>query len=146
VDLDIQDYSLSYAFYPVMQDQFALGLGLGARVLDIKAALRAEELGLRESAEVTGPLPFAELDIRYVFASNWRLAASLGYFTVKIDQLEGSQVLGRLGVEWLFLRNLGLSLAGSWSRLDADVDDADWHGSARLDFVDVRLGLSLRAL
>ena len=102
-------------------------------------------LGLRESAEVTGPLPFAELDIRYVFASKWRLAANLGYFKVKIDQLEGSQVLGRLGIEWLFLRNLGLSLAGSWSRLDADVDDADWHGSARLDFVDVRLGLSFRA-
>jgi hypothetical protein len=145
VDLDIQEYSLSYAFYPVMQKRFALGIGLGARVLDIRAALRAEELGLRESAEVTGPLPFAEVDIRYAFASNWRMAASFGYFTVEIDQLEGSQVLGRLGFEWLFLRNLGLSLAVSWSRLDADVDDEDWRGSARLDFVDVRIGFVLRA-
>jgi hypothetical protein len=131
---DVIDYRLGYSYWPIRKDRTAFGVGLGVRVLDISVGLEVEELELVEEREVTGPLPFLDLQLRQALGSRLRLLAELGVLAVEVDNLSGEQLLARIGIEHMTFQSFSFGGAFALSNVDTDVEERGFHGEVVLDF------------
>lgn len=137
-EFDIETLTVSYHYFLVLHDRVAFGIGGGLRNYDFRIAAAVNQLGLAESADVSGPLPFVSVDWRYGLSPRWRLRANAGYFDIEIDQYNGSQVLAGLALEFKALEHLGFGVAGDIGQLDVDVDANRWDGAIDSDIVGLR--------
>ena len=119
---DVTQYYVDYAYFPWVKESWAAGFGLGVRVIELSATLAWTEQDLERSteAEGTGPLPYIYFEYRRLFSDDWRFVAGLGWLQVKVGDIDGSQYVGRLGIEYLLGRHWGFGLAGNYSAVDAD--------------------------
>ncbi|PWB68987.1 MAG: hypothetical protein C3F15_15735 [Holophagae bacterium] len=125
---DTTQYFVDYAYYPWVKERWAAGFGLGVRVIEIQATLAWEaEGGAGEGsteAQGTGPLPYLYFEYRRLLTEdNWRLIAGLGWLSVKVEDIEGSQYVGRLGVEYLLGTHWAVGAAANYAAIDVD-----WKG------------------
>jgi len=102
---DIEQWFLDYAYYPWVKENWAAGFGIGVRTMDIQATLawREDTIDEEGSSDVKGtaPLPYLYFEYRRLFSDNWRFVTGLGWLYVKIDDIEGGQWIGRVGIEYL---------------------------------------------
>lgn len=102
---DIEQWFLDYAYYPWVKENWAAGFGIGVRTMDIQATLawREDTIDEEGSSDVKGtaPLPYLYFEYRRLFSDNWRFMTGLGWLYVKIDDIEGGQWIGRVGIEYL---------------------------------------------
>jgi len=119
---DVTQYYVDYAYFPWVKESWAAGFGLGVRVIELSATLAWTEQDLERSAEAegTGPLPYLYFEYRRLFSDNWRFVAGLGWLQVKVGDIDGSQYVGRLGIEYLAGDHWGFGLAGNYAAVDAD--------------------------
>ena len=119
---DVTQYYVDYAYFPWVKESWAAGFGLGVRVIELSATLAWTEQDLERSteAEGTGPLPYIYFEYRRLFSDNWRFVAGLGWLQVKVGDIDGSQYVGRLGIEYLAGDHWGFGLAGNYAAVDAD--------------------------
>jgi hypothetical protein len=142
--LDITDYRLGYTYWPVRGERSAFGVGVGLRVLELRAALEVSQLGLFEDGDATGPLPFLRVEYRHGLGSRARLLAQLGVLAVEIDDVSGEQVLASLGAEHLTFEHLGFGAAVSLSRIDVDTEESGFRGAVELDSLELSFFSRLR--
>jgi hypothetical protein len=119
---DITQYYVDYAYFPWVKESWAAGFGLGVRVIELSATLAWAEQDLEGSSEAqgTGPLPYIYFEYRRLFSDNWRFVAGLGWLQVKVEDIDGSQYVGRLCIEYLAGDHWGFGLAGNYAAVDAD--------------------------
>jgi hypothetical protein len=125
--LDITQTFVDYAYYPWVKENWAAGFGLGFRWMDLQATLawRGESIDEDGSTDAkgSGPLPYLYFEYRRVFSDDWRLMAGLGWLSVKIGDIDGTQWVGHVSIEYL---------AGNrWSfgaGLNLSTIDVDWAG------------------
>lgn len=122
---DITQYFVDWAYFPWVKERWAAGFGLGIRVMEISATLSysVEGAGSGEGsteAAGTGPLPYIYFEYRRLLSDHWRFNAGLGWLQVKIEDIEGGQWVGRLGIEYLLGRHWGFGLAGNLATIDVD--------------------------
>lgn len=121
---DIEQWFLDYAYYPWVKDRWAAGFGLGVRVMELGATLawRGENLNEEGSTDVkgTGPLPYLYFEYRRMFSDNWRFTTGLGWLYVKIDDIEGGQLIGRVRIEYLTDKRWGFGAAVNLSMVGVD--------------------------
>lgn len=121
---DITQTFVDYAYFPWVKDRWAAGFGIGLRVMRIQATLgwRGGNLELEGSSDVkgTGPLPYLYFEYRRLLTDNWRLMAGLGWLKVTIDDIDGGQDIGRLGIEYLAGRRWAFGAAVNLAMVDVD--------------------------
>jgi len=147
---EISQIFVDYAYFPWMHERWAAGFGLGFRIMEITTVLSWESAnGEHEgSTDVTGtgPLPYLYLEYRRLFADDWRLIAGLGWLSLDFGDIDGSQWVGRAGVEYLLGQHWGLGAAVNLSNVDVDWEDLDsevgverYTGVVMMDINDVSL-------
>lgn len=147
---DLDEVLLGYTYFPWLRERWALGFGLGFRMLDITTAVEIKVLpgggpglGTREGAEVDGPLPFLGIDYRYAMTPAWRFGAKLGLFDLELGDYEGSQTVLSSNVEHLPWENFSWGFGLGLSTVDVDVTASAYKGSAKIDIL--RGGLFAKA-
>ena len=115
---DMTQYFVDYAYFPWVKESWAAGFGLGVRVMELSATLAWSEEDLEGSTEAkgTGPLPYFYFEYRALLSDNWRFVAGLGWLQVKVGDIDGSQYVGRLGIEYLAGDHWGFGLARQLAR------------------------------
>lgn len=134
LNFDITQTFVDYAFYPWVKERWAAGFGLGFRWMDLKATLDWQaEAGGVEGGEVSGegtaeatgdgPLPYLYFEYRRLFSDDWRLLTGLGWLGVKVGDIDGSQWVAHVSIEYLL---------GKWWSFGAGLNysaiDVDWAG------------------
>jgi hypothetical protein len=149
--LDIDEYKFGYMFYPLFRERWALGIGGGLRLLDVATGLKIvispagfTPLVKEDSAKTTGPLPFINLEYRYVITPKWRLIAGAGYFKAQIGSFKGEQALFGGSIEHLVLKHFSWGIMGDYSFVDVKSKKKDFTGKAKLDIGRVGLFAKFR--
>jgi hypothetical protein len=141
---DIEQYFLDYAYYPWVKERWAAGFGLGIRFMTLQATLawREENIDEEGSTDVkgTGPLPYIYFEYRRLFSDNWRFITGLGWLYVKIEDIEGGQLIGRVGIEYLTGKRWGFGAAVNIAQAGVD-----WTAIATEegDILDARVDLDI---
>ena len=145
---DVSQYFVDYAYYPWVKESWAAGFGLGVRVMELSATLAWSEEDLEGSTEAqgTGPLPYLYFEYRRLFSDDWRFVAGLGWLSVKVEDIEGSQYVGRVGIEYLVGEHWGFGAAFNLATIDVDWKGLEtvsgeslYTGAIELDVNDVSL-------
>ena len=148
LSFDITQYFVDYAYFPWVKENWAAGFGLGVRVMEMSATLAWEEEDLEGSTEAqgTGPLPYLYFEYRRLFSDDWRFVAGLGWLSVKVEDIEGSQYVGRVGIEYLAGEHWGFGAAFNvatidvdWKGLETESGESLYTGAIELDVNDVSL-------
>jgi hypothetical protein len=123
---NINQAFVDYTYYPWVKEKWALGFGLGFRVMELQATLSFREEGnlIEESSDVKGtaPLPYFYTHYRRLLGDSWRLNAGVGWLYLSIDDISGGQYIGRLGIEYLAGRRWAFGAAINLSTIDVDWD------------------------
>jgi hypothetical protein len=135
---DIEQYLIGYSYYPWLKDRVAVGFTTGIRVLDILTSLRIESTQIElptlfEEADVTGPLPFIGVEVRYGISPKWRLVGGAGYLDLDLGDLGGGQTLIDLRIEHLAAKHFSWAFELSKSNANADAEGEDFMGRVDLD-------------
>lgn len=154
---DISQMYFDYTYFPWVNDRWAAGFGLGLRVMDFSATLAWKEEGniIEEGSsdvQATGPLPYLYFEYRRLFSDNWRFVTGLGWIYVKIDDIEGGQWVGRVGIEyllgdrWSFGATLNIATVDvDWAGLKADnIDETLLEAGIKMDVNDLTLFAKVR--
>jgi len=124
---DLTQAFVDYAYYPWVKERWAAGFGLGLRWMDLQATLAWDSEGPTGEGSTdavgSGPLPYLYFEYRRLFSDHWRFMTGLGWLSVKIGDIDGTQWVGHVGIEYLVGKRwsfgAGLNLA---------TIDVDWEG------------------
>lgn len=153
---DTTQYYIDYAYFPWVKEQWAAGFGLGVRWIDISTTLAWQAAGGSggegsTDTQGSGPLPYIYFEYRRLLSDDWRLFAGLGWLSIEVEDLDGSQYVGKLGIEYLLGRHWGFGLAGNYSAIDVDWQGLEtnqgehfYNGAVDLDVNDISLFARLR--
>jgi hypothetical protein len=127
LDFDVTQYFVDYAFYPWVKESWAAGFGVGFRWMDLSTTLAWEGLNAsddgRSQSSASGPLPYLYFEYRRLFSDHWRFTTGVGWLSVKVGDIDGTQWVGHVGIEYL---------AGKWWSFGAGFNlatvDVDWAG------------------
>jgi hypothetical protein len=107
----------------------SLGLYYLDTVLTVSGEARIENGGEGEvAAEVTDeasldlPIPLFGLTAEYYITPKWRVIGNVGYFTISIDEWDGSLFDFSANLEYLFHKNFGLGLGYLYFEADVERD------------------------
>ena len=124
---DLTQAFIDYAYYPWVKERWAAGFGLGLRWMDLQATLAWDSEGPTgegsTDAKGTGPLPYLYFEYRRLFSDHWRFMTGLGWLSVKVGDIDGTQWVGHVGIEYL--------VGDRWSvggGLNLATIDVDWAG------------------
>ncbi len=124
---DITQAYIDYTYYPWVKERWAAGFGIGFRWMDIQTTLawRGENIDEEGSSDVkaSAPLPYLYFEYRRLFSEKWRFITGLGWLYVKIGDIEGGQLIGRAGIEYLVGKRW--SFGGA---LNLSTINVDWEG------------------
>jgi hypothetical protein len=124
LNFDITQTFVDYAFYPWVKERWAAGFGLGFRWMDLKATLKWEGQNVQEEgteeAKGDGPLPYFYFEYRRLLSDNWRLLTGLGWLGVKVGDIDGSQWVGHVIVEYLLGDRWSVGVGANYSAIDVD--------------------------
>ena len=154
---DIVQYFVDYAYYPWVKERWAAGFGLGVRWMEISANLDWSAAGGEiegsgsTDAQGTGPLPYLYFEYRRLLSDHWRFKTGLGWLAVKVDDIEGSQYVGKVDIEYLAGRRWGFGAALNFAKVDVDWaglenedGEAIYTGAIDMDIGDVTIFVRLR--
>ena len=112
--------------------------------MDLQATLAYHDEGndVEGSSDIRGsaPLPYVYFEYRRLLSDDWRLITGLGFFYLKIDDIECGQWIGRAGVEYLAGRRWAFGAAINLSDINVD-----WKAIAteEEDVLDLALNMAI---
>ena len=151
---DTTQFFIDYTYFPWVKERWAGGFGFGLRMMDIYSELRWQEETIGEGGnniDGVAPLPYLYFEYRRLFSENWRFMAGLGWLYIKIDNIEGGQLIGRatieylLGKRWAFGGGINLSQIGvDWTSLEDLGGDPVLAAAIDIDINDISLFVRVR--
>ena len=103
--------------------------------------LSVEDIELGEQIDGTAPLPYVNFEYRRIFRERWRLKTEIGWFQIKIGDVDGGQYIGRLAGEYITDRRWGFGAAVNLSNVD--VDWAGLHDARGNDLLRAKIDLDI---
>lgn len=120
-------FEVAYEYAFVRRDALEVAGSIGAHALSFDFGISGNGLvngqpvsGAAESGDTNAPLPVLGLRAMWRFADEWYLDAQGQWFSVKLDDIDGSISDLRLGVTWMFSEHVGAGVG--WNRFTIDVD------------------------
>jgi hypothetical protein len=152
---DITQAYIDYTYYPWVKERWAAGFGIGFRWMDFQTTLawRGENIDEEGSSDVkaSAPLPYLYFEYRRLFSEKWRFITGLGWLYVKIGDIEGGQLIGRAGIEylvgkrWSFGGALNLSTINvDWEGLKDEENNAQLNGAIEMGINDFTIFARVR--
>jgi hypothetical protein len=154
---DIVQYFVDYAYYPWVKERWAAGFGLGVRVMEISTTLDWSAAGGEiegsgsTDAQGTGPLPYLYFEYRRLLSDHWRFKTGFGWLAVEVDDIDGSQYVGKLDIEYLAGRRWGFGAALNFAKVDVDwagleneAGEAVYSGAVEMDIGDLSIFARVR--
>jgi hypothetical protein len=152
---DITQTFVDYAYYPWVKERWAAGFGLGFRWMDLKATLewRGENIDEEGTTEAKGiaPLPYLYFEYRRLFSENWRFLTGLGWLSVKVGDVDGTQWVGHVSIEYLagnrWSFGFGANLATidvNWDGLEDEEGNPLYTGAVIMDINDISAFVRVR--
>lgn len=153
---DITQTFIDYAYYPWVKENWAAGFGLGFRWMNLQATL-AWQIEGQESGEGSsdvkgsGPLPYLYFEYRRMFSDNWRFLTGLGWLGVSIGDIDGTQWIGQVSIEYLAGNRWSFGAAGNIATIDVDwtgLEDSEgqalYTGAINMDIWDISVFMRVR--
>ena len=126
-DLDFIYADYAYSFFQGRQWELSASIGLYwlSNTITLKGtgSISGEEVvekELTEKSSVDLPVPLFGLTAEYYFTPKWRALIGVNYFTISLDEWDGSLLQCNANLEYLFHRYFGIG-AGFYY-FDADVE------------------------
>jgi hypothetical protein len=121
----ILEVAYEYAF--VKREALEVAASIGAHALSVDFGISGNGLvngrpvaAAAETGDTNAPLPVVGLRAMWRFADDWYLDAQGQWFSVKLDDVDGSLSDLRIGVTWLFSEHFGAGVG--WNRFTVDFD------------------------
>ncbi len=149
---DFDSYELSYTWWALSRERWALGPRLGvvwystSLSIELRLDVNGNDIGGSISDRVSADLPAPTIGAgwRWTPAEDWRIAADVGYFSANANDLDADVVFGRLGVEWYPWERFGFSLVYNVNDIGVDADKTSFTGDLNLRDSGLQLGLNYR--
>jgi hypothetical protein len=152
--IDITQFYVDYAFYPWVKERWAAGFGLGFRWIDLNTKFAWEGANVAEDGgsdtAASAPLPYLYFEYRRLFSDHWRFLTGLGWLSVKVGDIDGTQWVGHVGIEYLagdrWSFGAGFNLATvdvDWAGIEVDQGNA-LNGSIAWDIDDISVFARVR--
>ena len=119
------------------RDKVDTGIGLGIHWLDIGAFVRTEVNGVpgeKSTADVSGPLPNIGAWYHYSPAPKWLVGGRIDWLDASYDKYDGSIINFAAGANYQLFKYVGVGVKYQLFRLNVDINNKHWHGSAKLDY------------
>jgi len=128
---DIYRVSGGYSF--IKDTQRECGVALGLHVTDFAVSLGATGVGVK-AGDVTAPLPTVGAYGAYAFTPKWLLSGRMDYFSLKIDEYDGSLVNFTAGIDYRFHRNFGVGVGYRYVDYELEATKASFTGNLTYKF------------
>jgi len=140
---DVEVMALSYAFTFVKRDNLMIDGGLGLSIQDLSFGIAAAEVDVRESGDVTAPLPTITFGLDWAITPKWIASLDLGYFDLEINNVEGAISEFRGGITWKPFENVGFNLAYNYFDVKGKVTspEGNFEGKVEYDFHGPLIGI-----
>ena len=142
-----------YTWWGFLQEDWALGPRLGVtwyRIelgLELEADINGEPVAdgtLEDSVDADLPAPTIGVAWRWTPAEDWRVVADAGWFSTRINDIDGNVTYARAGVEWHPWARVGLLLDYTLSDIDARTERKAFTGQLQLRNSGLRMGVLYR--
>ena len=139
--LDLAIYKAAYTWIFLKRDRSFLGATAGLYVADIGATLSATGTELRESSDLTAPLPVVGLRGEYRFADRWSIRGSGEIFSIEYGDYDGTLTDLFVGLDFSLTEGIALGLGVNSVRLDVGVTkpgfdgEVDWQYDGAMAYV-----------
>ena len=153
---DIEQIFIDYAYYPWVKEKWAVGFGLGLRWMTLQATLAWQiesEISGGGSSDVkgSGPLPYLYFEYRRMFSDNWRFITGLGWLGVSIGDIDGTQWVAQVSIEYLAGNRWSFGAAINGATVDVDwkgLENAEaqpiYTGAINMDIADISVFMRVR--
>lgn len=138
-DMQITRLFFGRTFWSTNSREF--GLGIGGHILDMaayvngNAMLNGQNAGFRqERASISQPLPNFGAWYMHALSRNWAATLRLDWLSASVGNYDGRIVNAAASVGYAIGDHFGVSLAYNHFEIALDIDDADWHGRAKVRF------------
>lgn len=152
-EFDFAAYDVSYIWWALNQDRYALGpmFRLTYIAIDTKIDLTIDADGepivddsFKQSGNTDIPAPTIGGAWRWVPADNWRLNVEAGYMQANINDFDGSAFVASGGLTWFPWENWGFSLNGIFIDFDVDTSNSNFSGSLNASQWNYNVGVTYR--
>jgi hypothetical protein len=131
-------WNTAAAFYTwsfLQTNKYEVGLSIGAHVTTFKFTVASTLLGAGvETKSVTAPLPILGINGAYAFTPKLVLRANAGWFGIKVDEVEGSQWVLDLDLEYNMWKHMGFGIGYKFYNLDVDITEDDFKASINSNY------------
>jgi opacity protein-like surface antigen len=138
---DLSIYKAAYTWAFLRRDSGYLGLTAGLYVADFGNTISAPNIGERETAEVTAPLPVFGLRGEYDFSERWSFRASGEFFVFEYEDFDGSLYDIYAGVDFQVMDHMAVGIGINSVKMDIGVTkpnasgNLDWQYDGGLIFL-----------
>lgn len=139
VAFDIETWAIDYTYYLRIEERWAMGIGGGFRIMDLKAVFIANGLEVDADGSVTAPLPYVNFEYRRIFGEKWRMRTGFGWLAVEIQDIKGWQIIGRLSMEHQTFSNAGFGFGLNYSTVGGEAKGDEFRGRIDMDINDASL-------
>ena len=144
-DNEVYDFTYTWWLQAAPRQAFGLNVGLVGYLidLDLRAESNASGVVIERSASASVDLPAPKIGVSYrrAFGDGWRFTASGSTFETSVGDIDARVLDARAGIEYYPFSRAGVRLQYSINRINAELDDPDFHGRARLGFSGLQLQL-----
>lgn len=133
LSFDQEAISAAYTYHFLLRDRWALGIRGGLRVLSLQTFLGIRNTDISDEGDTSAPLPFVGFSFRYGIMPRLRLISDFGWLSLSIGDVDGTQLLGDVAIEYLIWKNASFGVSFTSTSLDVDITEGeDFTGSVDL--------------
>ena len=133
-EFDWKVFAATYTWSFLQTNTYELGFTIGANITKVRLGIASFGGLLTEAENATLPLPVLGLSGAYAFTPKLILRADGGWFGIKIGEVDGSQWLFNLDLEYNMWKYVGFGVGYRFYRIDVGVTDEDLSGDIRYDY------------
>ena len=132
---DWETFVASYTWSFLQTNTYELGFTIGANITTLKFGIASLGLGTGATSKpATVPLPVLGLSGAYAFTPKLILRSDFGWFGLKVGDVDGSQWIFNLDLEYNMWKHVGFGIGYNFYRLDVEVTDSGFNGKAQYDY------------
>lgn len=131
---DLTVYKAAYTYSFLRRDKGYLGASIGLHVLDSNVSLSVDGLGEGDSGSITAPLPVIGLRGQYDLNDRWSFRASSEFFSIKVDNVEGTLTDLYAGFDFAINQTIAVGLGINSVILDVDASDSGFSGAMQSSY------------
>jgi hypothetical protein len=133
-EFDWKVFSATYTWSFLQTNTYEVGFTIGANITKLKLGIETFQGKVEAAENATVPLPVLGLTAAYAFTPKLILKGNGGWFGIKIGDVDGSQWVASIDLEYNMWKYVGFGLGYRFYRIDVGVTDEDFKGDIRYDY------------